>query len=325
MKTWITTIGIGLIVLAGCQSTPDEVEQQLALQHAESSSPSQENPVELAIADEAMPADDRDAVHPEQQKFEAPTVAEEEELEGLVRAEELERWGGVFEFTGRTRVKGVLQIYWHGYFETPDNAPNRALLARFLVGAEEAEGLAEFPDDAYDRTPSILILHLGRDEDDRLLTGREVSRLAEELVKSFEEIPESFFPYQEGHVEQPGILTLEGLSSLVECDAPYTFVKFESFQPLPLTDETRTFTANVLAESDHRGCGTEAPWEESFVLRDGQAIFAEPDENSNIVAEPSMPVVFKIRTVNDDWMKVYSYPDPEVRGFVRSDQLEPVN
>ena len=302
MKRWTKLSIIALLAFTGCQSTPEEANQDsLALHQAESTAPdSKEIPLAIASADE-------------------------QELPGLVRAPDLEPHPGAFEFTGRTRIKGVLQIYWHSYLETPENAPNRALGARFLVAEEQARDLAPFPDDPYDRTPSILLFHLGRDADHQFITGQEISRLAEELVTNVAEIPENFFPYQEGHVEQAGILTLEGLSSIIECDAPYTFVGFESFEPLPLTDETRAFTASVLAEPHRGGCGSVAPWEESFMLRDGQVIFAEPDENSEVVAEPSMPVVFKIRTINDDWMKVYSYPDPDVRGYVRILELEPVN
>lgn len=312
---------IAASLLSGCQaqtipdqssSSPSQTNEQGDI--AQSPSHDSGTPEALSeIGEETMTSGDGE------------TAPSQEVVSGLVRAEALETMGGAFEFTGRARVKGVLQIYWHNDFAPPEGAPNRVLGARFIPGKAQAQALVEFPDDVYDRTPSILILHLGREADTGFTTGLEVSRLAADLVEKVEEVPENFFRYREGHIEQPGVLTFQGLSSLIECDAPYTFVEFESFAPLAMTDETRVFTEHVLAEPQRGGCGSEKPWEESFMLGDGQAIYAEPSEESDILETPSTVVVIKIRTFDDRWIEVYAYGDTAVRGFVRSEALEPVN
>lgn len=252
-------------------------------------------------------------------------VPSEEDLNNLVRYEANERPGEV-AFTGRAQLDGVLQLYWYDHYDGIDNARNPVLGIRFLLDEQQADNLPEIPCETYDRTPSILQFHTGRNPDTGYLDFTGEAELASQLLETVEEIPENFTRYQEGHIEQPGTLTFEGLSSIIECDAPYTFVEFESFEPMAMTEETRAFTEQlqVYVQSTHRGCGSSDPWKESYILAEGQAIYAEPNEQAEVVAVPSMPVVFKVRTVDDEWIEVYSHADSEVRGFVRFDELEPV-
>ncbi len=257
-------------------------------------------------------------VSTEQAPVESVAVVEEEPSEpseesGLVRVDG-ERRPGEIEFAGQEQVQGVMQVFWL----------QGERHVRFLVDTGSADHLPEIDDEFYDRTPSILGFHEGRDLDTGYLRYSSLTGLAGELVQHID-VPENFLRYEEGHVEVPGTLTFRGLVSLIECDAAYTVVEYESFEAMPWSEESRAFVEAVLAQPRRVACGDDRPWEESFWLSDGQAILAEPAEGAEAVAVPSMPVVIKVRTVDEEWIEVYSYADPDLRGFVRAEDLEPVN
>ncbi|QDY40869.1 hypothetical protein [Candidatus Pantoea soli] len=207
----------------------------------------------------------------------------------------------VFAASGQMAVSsevvknGTLQAYWLPHWHNNVNSPE--LLLRFSTDQKNS---------------AAIIINISG-----------VDKIKNFIAKEFSYIPDEFFKYKEGHVEQYGSLKFSGLFSTKECDARIYQATLISFT----TQQTKkNFTDN--------GCDN-YPWLITMMLRDGiqQAeLHSEPLPDSEKVAViSSQTPLVKVRTVNQDWFYVANYDEsqPELTGktagYIQSTFLEPVN
>ena len=235
-------------------------------------------------------------------------------------------------YRGRVEVEGIMQAYWRPIGRSQDgHGFETQLEMRFFLDAEESERLATVvagdTGDAYDRTPRILGFYRDRESESGELRFDGLEQLASEVLKHFEDLPDEFLVFREGQVAQRGRLVFRDLSSVIECDAPYSLVRFESFRPEPeiRPDETAESRLRERARAAG-GCAAEAPYDETFAVEGEQPLHVAPDASAasaGVVADGE--IVVKLRTIDESWVEVTTYPERETRGFLLQRALSPID
>jgi len=144
----------------------------------------------------------------------------------------------------------------------------------------------------------------------------------------FSRLPSEFKKYSEGHVEQTGDITIDGLQKHIKCDQPIYSANMISF--LPLTTSLPTIAAL------ERSAGCELwPWAETYILKDAvdsTYLKRRPEHDApNILAvNPTQPLI-KIQTINNEWIRAAILdvknggPMRKTEGFIKLDALQSVN
>lgn len=141
----------------------------------------------------------------------------------------------------------------------------------------------------------------------------------------FNNIPDEFLRYKEGHVEQRGELTFSHFIVTKDCDANTYSANYVAFTPdnksTPLSQEIKS-------------CGS-YPYQLSYMIKEGQPTIMlkdKPnDDGKKIAVAPADKPLIKIKTIDDNWYYVAVYDDskPEsmgdVRGYIKSSVLDPMN
>lgn len=247
---------------------------------------------------------------------------------------------GRIELTGQAELTGLLQAYWVRAW--PDGeTEHRTLFIRFFP---DAQSLARLPTIGTEggavAVPAVIQLYRGgRPAGDVFETEFPLETAIPLLDEAFHEVPAEFFRYREGFALTPVRLSLQDLTSLVECDRRMFFGGFAAIARTG-TSPTAQQQAQVRALESGAGCGAHPAYLEYYQVRSpapGQAIGLHPAPDT--ASRPLTPLepgsqVLKLRTVDDQWVEVERLDDAATpsaqpmaprRGYLPSGALEPIN
>jgi len=210
-----------------------------------------------------------------------------------------------------TQHPGVLQAYWLPVFNDDGSQAEPELLLRFLDTSNAQKKI-------------VVDLYKERNADgpQNSVFGKpeDIARIRHD----FATIPDNFFRFKEGHIEQNGVLTQSGFFSQVECDHRYYYAKFVAFKPVTKSGD---YTQEI---GELAGCGGQ-PWQVGYQVNPAKGkvyLKARPDMNSqNLVPLTTDDSVIKIRTIDAEWLYVAVYdagkPDSmsDRRGYIRKSAL----
>ncbi|RRZ88092.1 hypothetical protein EGK14_18035 [Erwinia sp. 198] len=151
----------------------------------------------------------------------------------------------------------------------------------------------------------------------------------EKFIKSnFKNTPEEFFRFKEGHTEQVGVLSISNQMVIAECDNKKNYAKFDSFKPVL----GRDFDIKKLELNS--GCDPE-PYSVMFTIKEGHDdVFLKSKPlitSQNVVSKPISQPLVKIKTIDDQWVKVALYDASlpgsrsKTEGYVKFSDLDLVN
>lgn len=200
-----------------------------------------------------------------------------------------------FAIAGDAVKNGTLQAYWLPIWH--DNLNEPKLLLRFASD---------------EKNSATKIINLN-----------EIKAPQDFISKHFSHIPEGFFRYKEGYIEQYGSLRFSQLHSITECDS-------NIYQATLLSFTAQHITKPFI----NTGCDNH-PWLITMQLKDDihQAkIHSQPVTGSKTVSVISAqtPLV-KIKTINQDWFYVANYDENQpaltgkLSGYIQAELLEPIN
>jgi len=230
-------------------------------------------------------------------------------------------------FSGQASLRGVMQAYWLPVWNEETEENDKYLRFRF---APDVDNLSSLPK-LHEGGKLIQPVYINLQPPVETAKGKEAiafftnDAMFEQVKKDFEIIPDNFFRYREGHIEQPGTLLIDHYLSENICDRRSFFAQLLAFAP-----QKNTFSAATLAErfAAEAGCGRALPYEEGFSVDAPEdievALKAAPDEKSETLRLLlAGEAVIKIETVNDLWLKVSLYDQPDVKGYLLRSQLIP--
>lgn len=208
---------------------------------------------------------------------------------------------------------GYLQAYWFPVVNDDGSEGKSELMLRFL-------------DTSHNVQHKVIDLYITKSKNNTPDKTDFNDPTSIKLIKdNFNSIPENFFKYHEGHIEQAGILTSNDAFSSVECDTRYYYSRFVGFKSL----DKKSIDPEIIARAS--GCGG-YPYIQSFIKKHNlkDAYFkSKPDlASSNIYKITENDSVIKIKTVNDKWLYVAvsddSMPDyvGSKKGYILKSELE---
>ncbi|WP_312689263.1 hypothetical protein [Kosakonia sp.] len=147
------------------------------------------------------------------------------------------------------------------------------------------------------------------------------------VKRAFSQLPPSFMKYSEGHAEQAGQLTIDGLKAQPECDRHLYSAKAVKFTPT---------AGQAPVKNLETAAGCEAyPWAVTYTLKTGLADqhFKQQPEATAKDLQPVLPEqpLIKIETVDGDWIRAAVLDQSksdligEPQGYLRLETLQPVN
>jgi len=230
-------------------------------------------------------------------------------------------------FTGQASLTGIMQAYWLPVWNEEAKENDKYLQFRF---SPDKDNLLSLPG-LYENGKLVQPIHIGLQPPVEIGEGRSAvvfftnDEMFEQVKKDFQNIPDNFFRYREGHIEQPGTLLIDRYLSDKACDRRSFFAQLLAFAPQKNTLPAATLAERFEAET---GCGRAAPYEEGFSVDAPEGVEVSlkvaPDENSEtlrlLMAGES---VTKIETVNDSWLRVRLYNQPAVKGYMLRFRLIP--
>ena len=184
---------------------------------------------------------------------------------------------------------GYLQAYWFPQWSADGKAQSPYIMMRFFA-----------TDKANART-----FYLYESKDKQGVKDDFDEHKTKKFIKdNFKNIPEEFFKYREGHVEQAGNLVYSNLTIIHECNSKQKYVKFVSFIP------NQKQTGDVTQLESQSGCNAE-PYTVMFTLKEGKEpvyLKSEPSvQSKNSSNKPVELPLVKIKTVNSEWVYVALY------------------
>ncbi|MDH2912900.1 hypothetical protein N7V53_10220 [Kosakonia sp. HypNH10] len=197
---------------------------------------------------------------------------------------------------------GILQAYWLQVFNNDGTKKTAQLKYRYFVVGNTGH---------VDK-----VINLDFDDNTAVLN------------EYFPHLSFEFKNYSEGHAEQSGNVTIDGLQKQVECDRTTYNAKMISF--VPLNDSLPP----IAALENSASCES-WPWAETYILKEGVngSHFKKLPDNgalNTLEIKPAQPLI-KIKTVNDEWIRAAILdeknggPKRKTEGFIKLDQLRPVN
>lgn len=148
------------------------------------------------------------------------------------------------------------------------------------------------------------------------------------LKRYFKNIPDHFYTFREGHVEQGGSITLEQIEKIPECGHVSANARMLNFTP----ESAPVFNLDKLEKS--AGCES-YPYAVTFIIKpEPEPVYfkKQPNnhaENGQII--PRNTPLIRVKTIDPHWVQVaiYSERAPGLAGnpvgFVEIDKLTPVN
>ncbi len=308
------------LALVGCKSSstaPDDVEV------------AQEAPVEKEKEDEDEEEKEEEDEEELEKQADEQEQTEAQEQTGLVLDEKLtDEWEIGDAYRGQVELSGYLRFSWLTSWDSAGDV-QKQLVMRFFVDEEGQKALPEEalpvgPDGEAVDHPPVISLYVERDG--RELSDADIAKMRALIEEDFEHVPENFNTYQEGHAQQAGTLVMEQLLVEKMADQPYFHGRLVSFEPEAMDEDPEKLQERLDAQAYAAGSQQGAVYEEDFFFTEPGVIYAEPDADSDSVAEvDTHQMLTKIRTVDEQWMEVSFEGDEQTSGFVRRDALEPVN
>jgi len=238
--------------------------------------------------------------------------------------------GGLNErFSGQASLRGVMQAYWLPVWNEETEENDKYLLFRFAPDADSLSPLPKLYESGTLAEPALIELQPPAKTDAGMgaISFFTNEKMFEQVKKDFQSIPDNFFRYREGHIEQNGTLLIDHYASEKACGQRAFFAQLLSFVP-----QKNTLAAGELAKrfETEAGCGSGAPYDEIFIVNAPEdtevALKAAPDEGSETVRmlAADEPIV-KVETFNERWVKVSLYGQRDVRGYLLKSQLSVEN
>lgn len=209
--------------------------------------------------------------------------------------------------------EGYLQAYWFPQWSADGKVQSPYIMMRFF--ATDKANARNF--------------YLYESKDKQGVKDNFDEHKTERFIKNnFKNIPDEFFKYKEGHVEQAGNLVYSNVTIIHECNSKQKYVKFFSF----IANQMQT--GDVTQLESQSGCNAE-PYTVMFTLKEGkQPVYlkSEPsDQSRNSNNKPVELPLVKIKTVNSEWVYValYDASKPESRsqttGYLKLSDLDVAN
>ncbi len=228
-------------------------------------------------------------------------------------------------FTGQASLTGVMQAYWLPVWNDETEKNDKYLQFRFAPDANNLSSLPKLYEDGKLITPVVIDLGPAAETDEGMgaIAFFTNETVFEQIRKDFQTIPDNFFRYREGHIEQTGTVLIDRYLSDKACDRRAFFAQLLAFAPQKSTFAPATLAKRFDAEA---GCGGRPPYEETFSVmapdNAGIALKAGPDEESETLRMlDANEQIVKVDTVNDLWLKVSLFSQPDVQGYLLKSQL----
>ncbi|EIE3256420.1 hypothetical protein LDH75_003903 [Escherichia coli] len=210
-----------------------------------------------------------------------------------------------FQVTARDIKQGILQAYWLPVWNEDGTQSTPHLKYRYIVSGNGSD------------VEQVI-------EINNADSGLNVSS----FNRYFDNVPQNFMIFREGHVERAGAVSLTNIKRNTECDHNYYQASLVAFTP------SRNQAFNLDELEKNAGCES-YPYIVTFTLK-GQAkgvhFKSSPEESaedSDII--PVNSPLIKIRTINARWIEAAVYDENKPGligtpgGYVRIDNLQPVN
>ncbi|EPB6698059.1 hypothetical protein ACSABO_004196 [Escherichia coli] len=148
------------------------------------------------------------------------------------------------------------------------------------------------------------------------------------LSRYFDNVPQNFITFREGHVERAGVISVTDIRRTTECDHNYYQATLIAFTP----SEATSFDLDKLEKN--AGCES-YPYAVTFMLKEqseGEHFKLAPEDNAKDadIIPAALPLI-KIKTINAHWIKAAVYDETRPGligipgGYVKIDNLEPIN
>ncbi|AUX73789.1 hypothetical protein [Erwinia pyrifoliae] len=201
-------------------------------------------------------------------------------------------------------IEGILQAYWFPAVNDDGSEGKSELMLRFLDGSSQT-------------SPKVIDLFKtknreGLPENSNFTDARTIALIKKEFIA----IPDNFFRFKEGHIEQAGSLTLSSELENVECDNKNYYAHFISFKA------TASGQHNAEDIARRSGCGG-YPWLQRFsknLNKETVTFKSQPDAKSKVVYTVTTDdTVVKIKSINAEWIyaAIYDESKPEMSGNIR--------
>ncbi len=208
---------------------------------------------------------------------------------------------------------GYLQAYWFPVVNDDGSEGKSELMLRFL-------------DTSHNVKNKVINLYITKSKNNIPEKTDFNDPTSIKLIRdNFKSIPENFFKYHEGHIEQAGTLISNDKFSSVECDTRYYYSRFVDFK----SSDKKSIDPEIIAKAS--GCGGH-PYIQSFIKKQTlkDAYFKSKPElvSSNIYKITESDSIIKIETINDQWLYVAvsddSKPDyiGDKKGYILKSELE---
>ncbi len=203
---------------------------------------------------------------------------------------------GTYEFKGRVTLKGSLVAGWVIDGEGDD------FELRFIPKKNQLALLPSLKKDVYRDFGRVIILTNG-------------AKKPEQLVKKyFNNIPNNFFKYSEGVLEQEAEVTLDEYRTFVECDRRHFYAKL-------IAIEKTVGNARLMGQEEGEAQGFAVDF---YMVnsKDGYAnLRRTADKNGKILARIPNDVMFEKIKTEGDWFYVQQTDKPELKGYVHKSQV----
>ncbi|ELY2856430.1 hypothetical protein SMC92_003529 [Cronobacter dublinensis] len=200
-------------------------------------------------------------------------------------------------------------------------------------GILQAYWLPVWNEDGTQSTPHLKYRYIasvnGSDVDKVIAINNHNSDLnVSNLSRYFDNVPQNFLTFKEGHVERSGAISITDMKSATECDHRYAQAKLVAFTP----SKDNKFDIDKLEKN--AGCES-YPYAVTFTLKEqakGVHFKSSPEESAKDA--DTIPVdspLIKIKTINAHWIEAAVYDESKPGligtpgGYVKIDNLQPVN
>jgi len=216
-------------------------------------------------------------------------------------------------FSKDIKAEGVLQVYWKPNWSDEGRLLKPYLMMRFF----------EIKNDQ----SKVINLYESKNKKN-IKDDFNVDSTYKIINEQFINIPAEFIKYQEGHLEQPGVLIYSNDFKMTECNNQHDYAKFKSFKA------NHSEVHNLSEVEKKSGCDSQ-PWQMMYTVKDGgKSVFlkSEPSVSSKNVYTKAidMPLV-KIKTIDNEWVYVAIYDASmrnsmsDIRGYLKAKDLDLVN
>lgn len=236
-------------------------------------------------------------------------------------------------FSGEVTVPGLLLAYWELLYidERPlsESEPLRQLKFRFYPASNGSQLMPSFSFGAEAGSSPItrVFLYQNRHKDkilDEFVTDfHEHGHETKELLSVFEGGSDEFLLADDGAMIQPVTMTLSGLASFIEGGHLFTFARTESVESIPASDYLWTLIPDA-----HSSSYMARPWETHLMAPEKVTLFDKPGGVALLEIPAGTHSLIKNGAERDGWVPVLfqrDEPDDDLIGYLRSDEVFPVN